>query len=186
MSPKERFIELLTSTFRQGTGYLIDYLEKSDFFVAPASTKYHCAYEGGLLEHSLAVYDELERLVNCYQMGESIAPASRIIVALLHDLCKVGMYKPVEKFRKNEFGGWEKYQTYEHDEQYKFGGHGSKSVFVAAQLIQLLPEEAAAINCHMGTWDVKDVATVSQVYSVNPLAWLLHVADESATFILNK
>lgn len=75
---------------------------------------------------------------------------------------------------------------WEHDEQFKFGGHGSKSVFIVSRYIDLTDEEAAAINCHMGTWESKDVQPISQVYNVNPLAWMLHVADESATFIMKK
>ena len=57
MTNKERFIELLRSTKREGIEKLIDFLEKTDFFTAPASTRFHSSYEGGLLQHSLNVYD---------------------------------------------------------------------------------------------------------------------------------
>jgi HD superfamily phosphohydrolase YqeK len=184
-TPKERFIRLLLSTQRNGVEALIDALEHSDWFVAPASSKYHCAYEGGLVDHSLAVYDELERLYSAYPELD-IAEQSRTIVALLHDLCKIYTYTQVEKFRKNEFGQWEKYLAYEHNESYKFGGHGSKSVFLASRYITLTDTEAAAINCHMSTWEEGKVQEISQVFKVNPLAWLIHVADESATFIQMK
>lgn len=187
-TPKERFIRLLLSTERTGASdvaTLIKDLEMSDWFVAPASSKYHCAYKGGLVDHSLAVYDELERLYAAYP-ELNISEQSRIIVALLHDLCKINTYKQVEKFKKNEFGQWEKYLAYEHDESYKFGGHGSKSVFLASRYIVLTDEEAAAINCHMSTWEEGKVQEISQVFNVNPLAWLLHIADESATFIQKK
>lgn len=188
---KERFISLLRSTERPGIEELIAYLDSpdSDWFKAPASTKYHCAYEGGLVEHSLAVFDECVRLYNAYSDQPEVAnlsKASITLIALLHDMCKLNMYKQVEKFRKNEFGSWEKYLTYEHDEQFKFGGHGSKSVFLITGFVKLTQQEAAAVNCHMGTWDVKEVQLISQVYAENPLAWLLHVADEAATFIDKK
>lgn len=188
---KERFISLLRSTGRPGIEELIAYLDSpdSDWFKAPASTKYHCACEGGLVEHSLAVFDECVRLYNAYSDRQEVAnlsKASITLVALLHDMCKLNMYKQVEKFRKNEFGSWEKYLTYEHGEQFKFGGHGSKSVFLITGFVKLTQQEAAAVNCHMGTWDVKEVQLISQVYAENPLAWLLHVADEAATFIDKK
>lgn len=190
-TPKERFISLLRSTEVSGVEDLIAWLDSPycDFFVAPASTKYHCAYEGGLVDHSLAVFDECVRLYNAFADRPEIAAipkASIIKVALLHDLCKANMYKPVEKSRKNSSGFWEKYMSWDHDEQLKFGGHGSKSVFIVSKYLNLADVEAAAIHCHMGTWDVKDVQPISQVYNVNPLAWMLHVADESATFILKR
>lgn len=185
-TPKERYIELLSSTHTPGVENLIEFLQTSDWFRAPASSAYHGAYEGGLVDHSLAVYDELERLYATYSDKCAISPQSRILVALLHDLCKVNTYKPVEKSRKNESGYWEKYMGWNHEEQFKFGGHGSKSVFLAMQYIQLSPIEAAAINCHMGTWDCDDVRPISQVFNDNPLAWLLHVADEAATFVDKK
>ena len=190
-TPKERFISLLRSTEAKGVEDLIAWLDDPhcDFFVAPASTRYHCAYEGGLVDHSLAVFDECIRLCNAYADRPEIAAISRasvIKVALLHDVCKANMYKPAMKSRKNAAGSWEKYLGWDHDEQFKFGGHGSKSVFIVSRYLDLTDEEAAAINCHMGTWDVKDVQLISQVYNENPLAWMLHVADESATFILKK
>ena len=189
-TPKERFINLLLSTEREGVKSLVDYLDSpaSDWFVAPASSKYHGAYSGGLVDHSLAVFDECVRLYNAYMDRPEVMniPKNSItITALLHDLCKINTYRPVEKSRKVG-SSWEKYMGYEHDEEYKFGGHGCKSVFLLSRFLMLTYEEASAINCHMGTWDVKDVLPISQVFTENPLAWLLHAADESATFILGK
>lgn len=183
-----RFDDLLRSTGREGIEELIAWLGnvENDWYVAPASSKYHGNYSGGLLEHSLAVYDELERIAAVYQKEVPLAPESRIIMALLHDLCKINTYKQVEKFRKNEFGSWEKYLAYEHDESYKFGGHGSKSVYLASQFIKLTPVEAAAINCHMATWEEGRIKETSQVYTRYPAAWMLHVADEAATFVDKK
>lgn len=186
-TPAERFIELLKSTGTLGMDRLILTLKNSDWFIAPASTKYHGAYPGGLVDHSLAVYDELERLYAAYKDSvPEYTRESRITVALLHDLCKMNTYKPVTKSRKNEFGQWEKYQGWDHDEQFKFGGHGSKSVYIASQHILLTPVEAAAINCHMATWEEGKTREIAQVFQNNKLAWLLHAADEAATFVMDK
>lgn len=184
-TPKEQFIALLRSTNRAGIEDLIDYLENSDWFVAPASTKYHGAYPGGLVDHSLAVWSEYVRLQQAYPQAMDISVDSIIIMTLLHDLCKINTYVPVEKSRKTATG-WEKYQGYDRKEEYSFGGHGSKSVFLACKFIKLTDEEAAAINCHMATWEEGRTYITSDVYHKYLSAWLLHVADEAATFVLNK
>ena len=60
MDNKERFIEIFTSQIhRPGAAELLEWLESTDFFEAPASTHYHGSYPGGLVEHSLNVYYEL-------------------------------------------------------------------------------------------------------------------------------
>lgn len=178
---KALFLELCSKITRNGIENLVAWLEKSDFFTCPASTKYHGAYEGGLLEHSLNVYDELCRLSNAYPEFH-FSDESMIIVALFHDLCKVNFYGVEKRNRKNDATGkWEKYDAYSYNEQFCFGGHGSKSVYLTQYFIKLTPEEATAINCHMGSFDGnKDVG---RAYERFPLAWLLHVADESATYI---
>lgn len=184
VTPRERFDELLRSTGRAGIEDLITYLHTTDWYEAPASSRYHGAYAGGLVDHSLAVYDELKRLQSAYQSDTPVIDDGTVtIVALLHDLCKVNTYKSVIKSRKTESGSWEKYQGYDHDEQFKFGGHGSKSVFLAARYIKLTDAEATAINCHMGTWEQGRQTDTSNAYNNYPIAWLLHVADEAATFI---
>lgn len=91
------------------------------------------------------------------------------------------MYKTEKRNRKNEAGQWESYDAYTIAEKFHFGGHGSKSVFIVQQFIKLTPEEAVAINCHMGLGDGKDY--VGDAYEQYPLAWLIHTADEAATFI---
>lgn len=186
-TPRERFIRLIQDSGKYNCEELIDWLDgpESDWFTAPASTKHHGAYPGGLVDHSLAVYDELKRIAEAYKDIVQIPGPSLIIVALLHDLCKINTYKQVKKFRKVSTG-WEEYVGYERDEQFKFGGHGSKSVYLASRCITLTPEEAAAINCHMSTWEAGKTWEISQVFTENPLAWMLHVADEAATFIMKK
>lgn len=185
MNAKEEFMRIVASNIsRRGIDELMAWLKDTDFYTAPASTKYHGAFEGGLVMHSLNVYSELKRLCrwyNCEASEESIA-----VVALFHDLCKVGFYKPEFRWRKDENDKWEQYATWKHDEDFAYGGHGSKSVYLVQSFMRLDPDEAAAINCHMGQFDATTYSNPSEVYSRNKLAWLLHVADEAATYIDEK
>lgn len=181
MENKERFLNLCGKIKREGMNELISYLENSDFFYAPASTKFHGANKGGLLQHSLNVYDEFCRLLKAYP-EIVVSEETAIIVTLFHDLCKVNMYVPETRNRKNADGRWESYESYSRQEKFNYGGHGSKSVFILQNYIKLTAEEATAINCHMSCWDGnKDVGSA---YEQFPVAWLTHVADESATYML--
>lgn len=185
MTFKESFLELCQKINRPGIAELRTWLEESDFYTAPASTRYHSAYEGGLVAHSVTVYKELKRLLEVYPgIAAKVTEESLIIIALFHDLCKVNMYTKEVKYRKDEQGKWETYDAYVHNEKLHYGGHGSKSVFILQNFIKLLPEEAVAINCHMGTWDGEN-NVIASAWEHCSLAWLLHVADESATFICN-
>jgi len=185
MTDRERFISLCSGIDREGMSNLMDWLEKSDFYSAPASTRFHGNHEGGLLKHSLNVYDELKRLLQVYGDSVSASESTIRIVSLFHDLCKVNMYAVEKRNRKNEHGQWESYDAYTIDEKFCFGGHGSKSVFLAQNFIKLTPEEAVAINCHMGAFgdNAKDVGKSFEKF---PLAFLTHVADEAATFITER
>lgn len=106
------------------------------------------------------------------------------IVALLHDICKVGCYKTELRWRKDKNNQWEQYPTFRFEEDFAYGGHGAKSVYLAQSFMKLTPEEASAINCHMGQWDATEYSNPTEVYRRNKLAWLLHVADEAADFIM--
>lgn len=182
---KERFKNIVKQhVTRPGIGQMMEWLERTDFYTAPASTKYHDCCENGLVEHSLKVYDQLKFLCQCYgcnASGESIA-----IVALFHDVCKVGCYKAEMRWRKDANNKWEQYPTWKYEEDYAFGGHGSKSVYLVQHYMALNPTEAAAINCHMGAWDATTYSDPTSVYERNMLAWLLHVADEAANFVSEK
>lgn len=168
---------------RDGIKDLMEWLESTDFFTAPASTRFHGAYEGGLARHSLNVYSQLERLVNWYGYSEEYSKETLAIVALFHDVCKVGCYKTEMRWRKDDRNQWEQYATYRFQEDFAFGGHGSKSVFLVQNFAKLTPDEAVAINCHMGQWDATTYSNPTAAYEKCPLAWLLHVADEAADFI---
>lgn len=183
MEKKERFISLCRSVNREGMDNLLNWLEENDFYDCPASSKYHCAYRGGLLEHSLNVYDELRRLLSAYPEVQ-VPEESIIVAALLHDLCKVDFYAIEKRNRKTQNGQWESYDVYTIHEKFCFGGHGSKSVFIVQHFIPLSPEEAVAINCHMSSWDGNQ--NVGKAFEQFTFAWLLHVADEAATYIIEK
>ena len=182
---KEEFLSIAKREIRrEGINDILAWLVNTDFFIAPASTKYHGAYAGGLLEHSLNVYYQLKKLCrvyDCVASEETIA-----IVALFHDLCKAGCYKTEMRWRKDKNNKWEQYATYTFKEDFAYGGHGAKSVFLVQSFIRLTPEEASAINCHMGAWDSTSYSNPTTVYERNKLAWLLHVADEAAGFLMEK
>ena len=184
MDNKERFLSLCSTVKRDGMEDLVRWLEETtDFYICPASTKFHGSYSGGLLEHSLNVYDEMKRLLAVYPEIQ-VSEDSVIIASLFHDLCKANFYTAEKRNRKNAQGQWESYDSFVIKEQFCFGGHGSKSVFLAQHFIKLTPEEAVAINCHMSSWDGNQ--NVGSAFEQVPFAWLLHVADESATYIKEK
>ena len=184
MTNKERFISLCNDIDREGMKELMDWLEKSDFYTAPASTRFHGSYHGGLCEHSLNVYDELKRLLQIYGDSVNVSESTIRIVSLFHDLCKVNFYITEKRNRKNELGQWESYDAYSIKEKLCYGGHGSKSVFILQNFMKLSVDEAVAINCHMGAFgDNKDIGKSFEQF---PLAWLVHTADCAASFIVER
>lgn len=184
---KEMYVNAVrVRVHRKGVEDLLAWLDESDFFTAPASTRYHGAHAGGLVEHSLTVYTELAGLVAHYGLDTEISDESVAVCALFHDLCKIGCYKTESRWRKDADNQWEKYPVFKFDEDFPFGGHGSKSVYLVQHFIHLDPEEAAAINCHMGAYDSTTYSNPSAAFGEYPLAWLLHVADEAASFLHNK
>ena len=170
---------------RECINELISYLEtETDFFEAPASTKYHGSEAGGLCQHSINVGKQLFATAPHFFPGVEFSSESLAIVSLFHDICKAGCYKKdVKNQKNNETGQWEKVDYFRFEEDFPFGGHGSKSVFLINEFMKLTREEAAAINCHMGFSDTTNINAISSVYEKNPIAWLLHVADEAATYV---
>ena len=169
---------------RPGSEKLLDWLDKkTDFFTAPASTRFHGACEGGLCMHSLNVYHALHD--SFFTEGES--EESYAICALLHDLCKANYYKLGTRNVKNEATGqWEKAPFYSVDDLFPYG-HGEKSVFLIERFMKLKVEEAVAIRWHMGGFD--DAArggcfAISEAYDKYPLAVKLHIADLQATYLM--
>lgn len=188
---KEEFIQIFQENItRPGADALLDYLEhKSDFFTAPASTKFHGAYPGGLCEHSVNVYDclrdylERPRAAELYGL-EGYSAETVAIVALLHDLCKVNCYKAGTRNVKNEqTGQWEKVPTFFYDDPLPYG-HGEKSVYIVSGFLRLTREEAMAIRWHMGFSGGEDKNLVGRALERYPLAFALSVADMEATYFL--
>lgn len=183
---KAKFIETCREKIkRPGLDPLLEWMTNADFFTAPASTKYHGAYKGGLCQHSMDVYEQAKKLV--HMLPEQPSEESMAIVSLFHDICKVNLYKEDKKNQKID-GKWQEVPYYTIEEKFHFGGHGSKSVFLLQQFMKLTTEEAAAINCHMGFSDgsPNTIRDVSNAYEQFPLAWLTHVADEAATLLLDR
>ena len=189
MTLEERFISIFKSKIRrEGSEKLLDFLcsDNSDFFTAPASTRYHGAYPGGLLEHSLNVYDCLcdylarPRVRVVY--GLDYTEESIAIVALLHDLCKVNFY--VESTRNvKENGVWKAVPYYTIDDQLPYG-HGEKSVYIASGYMRLTRDEAFAIRYHMGFSGSEEASNVGKALEMFPLAWALYVADMEAAYFV--
>lgn len=191
MTNVKRFKKIVTDTIeRDGIDNLLEWVEhETDFFTAPASTRYHGSYEGGLVEHSLNVYDRLVwEMENTVGAGwqEIYSPESIAIIALFHDLCKIDRYVITEKWRKDENGDWEAYEAYEYNKEKAEMGHGAQSVFYLQKFIQLTELEAQAIFWHMGAYDISPYATLaacSETFKWNPLAFLTHRADMAATYV---
>lgn len=195
---KKRFIELLSTVDRNGIEGLIEYLQTTDFFEAPRSTKYHSNFKGGLCKHSLNVYDNLVKLNDMYEL--ELDSESMIIAALLHDLAKVDYYEQYIQNRKHytEKGPlfddhgrfyWEQVSQYRVKDSKErpnvYSEHGVCSFLIVNKWIHLTDDETAAIiNHHMDMDKSGYVRTdISEIYNRYPLAALLHIADTMATYI---
>lgn len=180
---KNEFIKILkTNVKRDGINELVAYLEKTDFFSCPASTKYHCDYEGGLCEHSLSVYKRLKRMVAAEEKVET-TDETVAICGLLHDVCKANYYK-VQMRNTKQNGAWVEQPFYTVDDSLPFG-HGEKSVYIINGFMRLTREEAMAINWHMGFTDARaqNGMALSNAFRMFPLATLVHAADFLSTYI---
>ena len=190
MTVQEEFVSIYKSMIhREGADRFLEYLtgKSSDFFTAPASTRYHGACEGGLAQHSINVYHclkaylERQRVKDLYGMeysDETIA-----LVALLHDVCKIGCYKVSTRNVKDENGVWQKVPYYAFEDPLPYG-HGEKSVYIISGFLRLTREEAFAIRFHMGFSGTEDKGSVGKAFEMFPLAFALSVADMEATYFL--
>ena len=190
MTAKEEFIQVYQDKIkRRGADKLLEYLmsEQSDFFTAPSSTRYHGAYEGGLVQHSLNVYHCLvdylarPRTKELYHMDYSEETVT--LVSLLHDICKLNFYVVDYRNAKNEKGVWEKVPYYRIEDTLPYG-HGEKSVYIISSYMHLSREESFAIRYHMGFSGSDPVNNVGRAFEMFPLALALHVADAEATYYL--
>ncbi len=187
MGYKEEFIEIYNENIkRDGNQNLLEWLQKTDFFTTPASTKFHGACESGLVMHSISVY---KTMMEKHFDPETDNAESFAICALLHDLCKAQFYKTAMRNVKNEqTGQWEKKPYYTVDDAFPFG-HGEKSVFLIERFMRLKPAEAIAIRWHMGGFDEAAKGgsfAISHAYEKYPLAVKLHLADLESTYLREK
>ncbi len=182
---KEDFLQLAKSNInREGIDELLKYLETTDFFSAPASSRFHLSEEGGLCQHSLNVYYRMEQLC-ITEFGEgNYNPETITIVALFHDVCKANFYK--QDYRNvKENGVWVQKPYYTIEDSLPYG-HGEKSVYIVNGFMRLTREEAMAINWHMGLADKRAIAgdtTYSAAFTKYPMALLAHIADMQASYI---
>ena len=173
------FEEIYTTHIkREGAAELLRWLKSTDFFTAPGSTRFHDSYHGGLADHSVNVFNELVRLLKAYPEVK-VSTETAAIVTLLHDVCKANCYKTELRNKKNEHGQWIQVPVYTFQEDFAFGGHGSKSVYLVLKYMDLTPEEAVAINCHMGPENGN--YAVNDAFRAHPLAFLVHTADMAST-----
>ena len=188
MDFKEKFIKYFNENIkREGASNLLSYLEKSDFFTAPASTKFHSNFEGGLVKHSVLVYERfLNKLKNEYgeNYNQVISNESIAIIGLLHDICKVDYYK-LDYRNVKEDGNWvlKPYYTVEDSLPY---GHGEKSVYIISSFMKLTREEAMAINWHMGAFDTRVLGgsyALSDVFANYHTALLFHTSDLETSYL---
>ena len=187
MDYKQKFIEYYQANIhREGADRLLEWPQTTDFFTAPASTRYHCACPSGLVQHSVNVY---EVMMEKHFDPETDSAESFALCALLHDVCKAQFYKISTRNVKNEkTGQWEKVPYYTIEDAFPYG-HGEKSVFLIERFVRLKPAEATAIRWHMGGFD--DAArggnfSISVAYDKYPIAVKLHLADLEATYLREK
>ena len=192
MDCKEKFTEIYKRCIkREGADKLLEYLmsSNSDFFKAPASARFHSSYEGGLCEHSINVYECLDSYLKSDRVkstfGFEYSDESIAIVALLHDLCKVNIYKKGFRNVKDEKGVWQRVDTFEYDDRLPYG-HGEKSVYIISGYMKLTREEAFAIRYHMGYSSTEDPRNVSLAFEMFPLAFALSTADSEATYFIES
>ena len=190
MTKREEFIAAYQENIqRRGADRLLEWLDSdaSDFFTAPSSTRFHGAYEGGLVEHSLNVYECLKDYLNRPRTkelyGMDYTPETIAVTALLHDICKVGFYAVDYRNAKNEQGVWEKVPYYTVRDTLPYG-HGEKSVYMIQSFMRLTRDEAFAIRYHMGFSGNEDKNSVGRALEMFPLALAVNVADMEATYYL--
>lgn len=175
MSPEEQFRELWDEYMngRTGSEELLRWMEKNDFFEAPASAKRHGSFPGGLCRHTInVVFNALDLCETPAFKGVDRREAA--CAALLHDICKIG------KYHLDSTG------------RYRFVddrplGHGAESVIMAQRFVHLSDAEMVAILWHMGLYaDPDKASTLGKAYNTFPLAMLLHFADMMATYCNEK
>lgn len=188
MNLKEKFISICKQEIhREGLDELLAWLEKSDFYNAPASTRFHGNYAGGLCEHSINVFEQLVKLYEIYGDG-SISHESLAVASLFHDVCKINYYKQGTRNVKDENGMWVAKAIWEVDEKVPLG-HGEKSCIILQWYIKLTMDELLAIRWHMSGFDAAVKGGdygLSKAQDMSKLVTLLSVADIISSNLLEE
>lgn len=156
-----------------GNTRLIHYLVDNGFFTAPASTKYHGAYPGGLYEHSRAVFFRLHELTIRNNLKWE-RPESPFIVGMFHDLCKCDQYVKVKNL---DLEAKDAFPTYEYNQHMLLQGHGAKSVMILSQFMTLTEEEMLCIRYHMGAYEREDLQEFDLAIKRWPNTLWSHMSD---------
>lgn len=192
MDYKSEYIKIFNDNIkRDGANALLDYIKTTDFFTAPASTRFHGNFAGGLVEHSVKVYNRFLKILECEYGKEWTAKSENMetaaIIALLHDICKVNCYK-TEMRNVKDGGNWIQKPYFAYDDPLPYG-HGEKSVYMISAYMRLTRDEAMAINWHMGPFDARNSKNhdpISTAFKSYPLALLFYVADHMASYLDEK
>lgn len=186
---KEKYIGIFRANIhREGADQLLDFIEKSDFFTSPASTRFHSNFEGGLCLHCLKVYERFKKILESEygaDLPHKISNESIAIIALLHDLCKIDNYK-LDYRNVKVNGEWERQPYFASNENTLPYGHGEKSVYMISGYMKLSREEAMAINWHMGAFDKRVQGgsyDLTDAFRQFPIALLFHIADNIASYL---
>ncbi|MBQ0163718.1 MAG: HD domain-containing protein [Bacteroidaceae bacterium] len=198
---KEQFLSLCRQYIkRAGIDELLAWLDTTDFYRAPSSTRFHLNEEGGLCRHVMNVFDTAMKIYkNCAEepiaagtspFTKPVSEESIAIACLFHDLCKVGVYRRAEKFRKNDKGQWETYLSWEMQESFPIG-HAEKSLMIVRKYMELNLDEALAIRWHMGMFDVGESGSFNRrafydATELSPLVCIVSSADFVASKCLEK
>lgn len=189
---KQRFIDLCNEHIhREGLDKVLAYLEKSDFYTAPSSTRFHLNEDGGLCLHSMNVFEAACKIYNemakpaivngTSPFTEEVSMESIAIATLFHDLCKIKLYHKTERWKKDDKNRWVSYPGYEVKDDFPLG-HGEKSCLMLSWYMRLKPEEMLAIRWHMGMFDMGESGTPLRMsfFSAtdkSPLVSIVHAAD---------
>ena len=167
---------------------LLEWLGSTDFYEAPASTKYHHAVDGGLVIHSLETHENLRNVVKVFDPERFlVSEAEIVIVSLLHDLTKIGFYSKEKRNRKID-GRWVEVEEYAVSDSHGLG-HGSGSVIRIQNFIRLSSAEAAAIRWHMGAWGddgYSERQSMNRAMEMYPLVSMLQMADLASNYLSKK
>jgi len=187
------FNNALKMTKRNNIEQVLGYLEKMGFYESPASSKFHLACKGGLLQHSLNVWLQARKIAEAQialkpELKERLSEESIAIAALLHDVCKCCVYTVEKRNRKNALGAWEQYDCYVPKYDKMPLGHGEKSVIRLLRMgLELTDDEIFAIRWHMANWDMADTQEAKGNFTaaVNqcPLLAVIIAADQLSTWI---